>query len=60
MGGDDHAAPPDPTQPDEGEGVIWMSDGTGKGDDGDILFASQAGGVTNYAIVFDHSAGAAW
>lgn len=50
----------DPTQPSEGEAVIWMSDGTGKGDDGDILMASTAGGVTNYSIIFDHSAGTAW
>ena len=50
----------DPTQPSEGEAVIWMSDGTGKGDDGDVLIASTAGGVTTYATLFDHSAGSAW
>ena len=50
----------DPTGPAEGECVIWMSDGTGKGDDGDIMIASQAGGTTNYGTLFDHSAGAAW
>lgn len=50
----------DPTEPSEGNGVIWMSDGTGKGDDGDILIASRAGGVTKYATLFDHSAGGAW
>jgi len=50
----------DPAEPAEGEFVIWMSDGTGKGDDGDVMIASQAGGVTNYGTLFDHSAGAAW
>lgn len=50
----------DPPEPAEGEHVIWMSDGTGKGDDGDILIASKAGGVTKFATLFDHSAGGAW
>ena len=50
----------DPVEPAEGEFVIWMSDGTGKGDDGDVLMASQAGGTTNYSVVFDHSAGTTW
>lgn len=50
----------DPTEPLEGTGIIWMSDGTGKGDDGDIMIASQAGGTTNYGTLFDHSGGAAW
>ena len=50
----------DPTQPAEGECVIWMSDGTGKGDDGDLMVASTAGGTTNYGTLFDHSGGAGW
>jgi hypothetical protein len=50
----------DPSAPPEGESVIWMSDGTGKGDDGDVLIASTAGGVTKYSTLFDHSAGGAW
>ncbi|MBW1779321.1 MAG: hypothetical protein JRL30_01150 [Deltaproteobacteria bacterium] len=50
----------DPAEPAEGEYVIWMSDGTGKGDDGDVLVASQAGGTTNYGTLFDHSEGVAW
>jgi hypothetical protein len=36
----------DPAEPAEGECVIWMSDGSGKGDDGDVLIASKAGGTT--------------
>lgn len=50
----------DPAEPAEGEYVIWMSDGTGKGDDGDVLIASKAGGTTKYTTLFDHSAGDAW
>lgn len=50
----------DPAKPAEGNMIVWMSDGTGLGDDGDIIIASTAGGVTNYAILFDHSAGTIW
>uniref|UniRef100_A0A6M3J0N1 Avian adenovirus fibre N-terminal domain-containing protein n=1 Tax=viral metagenome TaxID=1070528 RepID=A0A6M3J0N1_9ZZZZ len=50
----------DPTAPSEGEAVIWMSNGLEKGDDGDVLIASTAGGVTKYATLFDYSAGGAW
>jgi hypothetical protein len=50
----------DPSEPAEGTAYIWMSDGTGKGDDGDVMIASQAGGNTYYATLFDHSTGAAW
>jgi hypothetical protein len=50
----------DPAKPAEGNVVLWMSDGTGLGDDGDVLIGSTAGGVTNYAILFDHSAGTTW
>lgn len=50
----------DPTEPEEGKFVVWMSDGTGKGDAGDVLIASKTGGVTKWATLFDHSAGGAW
>ena len=51
----------DPTEPDEGEYVIWMTDGSGSmGDDGDVLVASKAGGTTKYTIIHDHSAGTNW
>ena len=51
-----------PSEPAEGTCVIWMSDGTGAmhGDDGDVMIASQAGGVTKYGTLFDHSGGGAW
>lgn len=50
----------DPAEPVEGECVVWLSDGVGKGDDGDVLIASQAGGSTTWSTLHDHSAGAAW
>lgn len=55
-----HERSSDPAEPAEGECIVWMSDGTGKGDDGDVMIASKAGGTTNYGTLFDHSAGAAW
>ena len=50
----------DPAKPAEGNMIVWLSDGTGLGDDGDVIISSTAGGVTNYAILFDHSAGTLW
>lgn len=50
----------DPSEPSEGETIIWMSDGTGKGDDGDVIIAVKANGVTRYGTLFDHSSGTSW
>lgn len=49
-----------PNPPAEGKTKIWMSDGTGYGDDGDLIIAAQAGGVTKFAILWDFSAAAIW
>jgi hypothetical protein len=46
----------DPADPDEGSFVMWMSDGTGTGDDGDILIKIQAGGVVKTTTLVDFSA----
>ena len=46
----------DPSDPAEGNAVIWMSDGTGTGDDGDILIKITAGSVTKTATLIDFSA----
>jgi len=46
----------DPSNPSEGESVLWMSDGTGTGDDGDILIKITAGGVTKTVTLVDFSA----
>lgn len=47
----------DPDIPEEGYSVIWLSDGTELGDDGDLMVASKAGGTANYGTLFDHSGG---
>ncbi len=46
----------DPADPGEGRYVIWQSDGTGSGGDGDILLKVTAGGVTKFVTLFDFSA----
>ena len=46
----------DPADPAEGHSVLWMSDGTGTGDDGDILIKITAGGVTKTVTLVDFSA----
>jgi hypothetical protein len=46
----------DPDDPAEGHAVLWMSDGTGSGDDGDILIKITAGGSTKSATLVDFSA----
>ena len=35
----------DPSDPPEGRAVFWKSDGTGTGDDGDMLYKEQSGSV---------------
>lgn len=46
----------DPSDPAEGMATLWQSDGTGAGDDGDIMMKITAGGVTKTATVVDFSA----
>lgn len=50
----------DPPAPLEGNAIVWMSDGTGKGADGDVLIASTVSGITKYKLLFDYSTGTAW
>lgn len=50
----------DPPEPANGTGILWLSDGTGKGDDGDIMIAVNVDGTTTYGTLFDYSGGAAW
>lgn len=46
----------DPDDPPEGQTVIWQSDGTGSGDDGDIMVKITAGGSTKTTTLLDFSA----
>jgi len=46
----------DPDNPLEGHAVMWMSDGTGSGDDGDIMMKITAGGVTKTSTLINFSA----
>ena len=46
----------DPNSPPEGQSVIWMSDGTAAGDDGDIMIKITAGGITKTITLIDFSA----
>jgi hypothetical protein len=45
----------DPAAPAEGQSVIWQSDGTGAGDDGDLMVSITAGGVTKTTTLVDFS-----
>ena len=45
----------DPSDPPEGMSVIWQSDGTGAGDDGDIKIKITAGGSTKTGTLIDFS-----
>lgn len=46
----------DPSDPDEGALAIWQSDGTGAGDDGDVMVKVTAGAVTKTITLVDFSA----
>jgi hypothetical protein len=46
----------DPSDPDEGSYTMWMSDGTGSGDDGDLMVKITAGGSTKTITLIDFSA----
>jgi len=46
----------DPTNPAEGNCVLWMSNGAGSGDDGDIIIKITAGGSTKTVTLVDFSA----
>lgn len=47
----------DMLNPSEGQSVIWQSDGTATGDDGDLFVKVTASGVTKTAQIFDFSTG---
>jgi hypothetical protein len=50
----------EPGKPAEGNAVLWMTNGAGIGDDGDVILGVTAGGSTKYTIIHDHSAATTW
>ncbi len=50
----------DPPEPSIGTAIIWMSDGTGFGGDGDMCMASNPDGTTRKAILFRYDMGDTW
>ena len=45
----------DPEDPEEGHSVIWLSDGTGSGDNGDVMIKITACGTTKVITMIDFS-----
>lgn len=51
------ALPEDPDNPPAGAAVIWLSDGTGSGDDGDVMVRiTDTAGTTKTGTLVDFSA----
>jgi len=46
----------DPADPDNGNSVQWVSDGTGSGDAGDVMMKINVGGTTKIITLVDFSA----
>jgi len=47
----------DPANPAKNNAVIWLSDGTGGGDNGDLMIKiTDSGGTTKTATIIDFSA----
>ena len=45
----------DPLDPDAGNSVQWVSDGTGSGSAGDVMIKINVGGTTKIATLVDYS-----
>jgi len=45
----------DPADPDAGNSVQWVSDGTGSGSAGDVMMKINVGGTTKIATLVDYS-----
>ncbi|MBS3777152.1 MAG: hypothetical protein KGY70_18295 [Bacteroidales bacterium] len=46
----------DPDDPYSDDAVIWLSDGTGSGDSGDLMIKStNSGGTTSTGTLFNHT-----
>lgn len=46
----------DPADPTDGKSVIWLSDGTGSGDEGDMMIKITVGETTKTITLVDYSA----
>jgi hypothetical protein len=46
----------DPTDPDAGNSVQWVSDGTGSGDAGDVMMKINVTGTVKTVTIVDYSA----
>jgi hypothetical protein len=46
----------DPSDPDDGHSVMWLSDGTGSGDAGDLMVKIKIGATTKTITLIDWSA----
>lgn len=44
----------EPDEPDEGEAVVWLSNGTGKGHAGDIVAAAKVSGIPRHKVLFNY------
>ena len=53
----DHIMPavPEPDNPSEDTSIIWMSNGYGVGDEGDIMCKITVNGISKYATIVDFS-----
>jgi hypothetical protein len=51
---------PQPDEPETDKAVIWLSNGTGHGDEGDLMVGSNEGGTSTYGTLFDQSGGTSW
>jgi len=45
----------EPADPAQGESVSWLSDGSGTGEDGDLMIKVNVGGTVKYGTLFDYS-----
>lgn len=50
----------DPQKPAEGNSIMWLSDGTGLGNAGDLMIASTINGETKYNRLFNYEESYPW
>ena len=58
--GDSIRKKPNPEKPLEGEYITWVSDGTGLGQEGDLMIVTTVKGVTRYSILHSYKNGTIW